>query len=69
MSTASLFRNLAAITALLYAFLALYTAPDPRQWHWGVWVVFSFMYVTLISVYFEKKIYHGCQRFDEPSLG
>jgi len=55
MSTASLFRNLAAITAQLYGFFALYTAPDPRQWHGGVWVVLTFLYVALISVYFEKK--------------
>jgi len=56
MTLASLFRNLIAITALVYAFFSLQVSPDPRQWHWWSWAVLVFWYVVLVSVYWEKNV-------------
>ncbi|WP_216310699.1 hypothetical protein [Pseudomonas chlororaphis] len=55
MTIASLFRNLVAITVLVYVYFAFDIAADPRKWHGGAWLVFAFWYVMLISVYWEKK--------------
>ncbi|WP_421560489.1 hypothetical protein [Pseudomonas sivasensis] len=61
MTIASLFRNLLAITALVYAYFALDVDPDPRQWRWWSWALLGFWYVLLVSVYWEKnaKSRHG----------
>lgn len=56
MTMAGLFRNLIAITALVYAYYALQVSPDPRQWHWWSWAVLVFWYVVLVSVYWEKNV-------------
>ncbi len=54
-TVASLFRNLVAITALVYAYFAFDVHTDPRRWHWGAWLVLAFWYVVLLGVYWEKR--------------
>lgn len=54
-TVASLFRNLVAITALVYAYFAFDVHPDPRRWHWGAWLVLAFWYVVLLGVYWDKR--------------
>ncbi|WP_016969799.1 hypothetical protein [Pseudomonas tolaasii] len=54
-TVASLFQNLVAITALVYAYFAFDVHPDPRRWHWGAWLVLAFWYVVLVSVYLGKS--------------
>ncbi len=56
MTLASLFRNLIAISALVYGYFALQVGPDPHQWHWWSWAVFVFWYTVVVCVYWEKNV-------------